>query len=152
MKKSELCIVIFMLGFCGFFYNQTLELPPAAQHYPKFVIGLLAVLTVLQLIKMVVSCHGHLALVNDLPEVWKGFLPKQFFVMAGGCIAFFIAMYLIGFYPASILYLGGMLLFFHIPKKYILLTLVVLMALIYIVFSEFLNVPLPSGELLSEFL
>lgn len=152
MKKSELCVVIFMLGFCGFFYAQTLELPPAAQSYPKFVIGLLAVTTVLQLIKMVVSCHGRIAVANDLAEVWKGFLPKQFFVMAGGCVAFFIAMFLIGFYPAAILYLGGMLLFFHIPAKYTVLTLVVLMVLIYVVFSEFLNVPLPPGELLSEFL
>ena len=52
MKKSELSVVIFMLGFCAFFFYETLQLPPAAQSYPKFVIGLLAVLTLMQLVKM----------------------------------------------------------------------------------------------------
>ena len=45
-----------------------------------------------------------------------------------------------------------MLHFFHIEKKYMAITLVVLMALIYIVFSEFLSVPLPDGLLLEELL
>lgn len=61
-------------------------------------------------------------------------------------------MVLIGFYPSAILYLLFMLHFFHIEKKYMAITLVVLMALIYIVFSEFLSVPLPDGLLLEELL
>lgn len=55
MKKSELAIVFFMLAFCGFFYHETLLLPEKAQHYPLFVISLLAVLSVLQLVKMLIG-------------------------------------------------------------------------------------------------
>ena len=62
MKKSELSVVIFMLGFCAFFFYETLQLPPAAQSYPKFVIGLLAVLTLMQLVKMACSCPAKTVL------------------------------------------------------------------------------------------
>ena len=78
MKKSELAIVFFMLAFCGFFYHETLLLPEKAQHYPLFVISLLAVLSVLQLVKMLIGCHGHFSLVSDADVVWKDFLPRQF--------------------------------------------------------------------------
>lgn len=152
MKKSELSVVIFMLAFCGFFYYQTVQLPPEAQSYPKFVIGLLAVLSILQLVKMLVGCHGKLAIINDHAEVWKGFLPKQFFTFFGACILFFILMYFVGFYPATLLFLIGMLKYFHINNKIILLTLVIMLAMIYLVFTMFLNVPLPEGELLGEIL
>lgn len=152
MKKSEFSVVLFMLAFCGFFYYQTVQLPAEAQSYPKFVIGLLAVLSVLQLVKMLVGCHGKLAIINDDAEVWKGFLPKQFFTFLCACILFFIFMYFIGFYPASLLFLIGMLKYFHIHNKIIILTLIVMLVMIYVVFTTFLNVPLPEGELMGEFL
>lgn len=152
MKKSELSVVIFMLGFCAFFFYETLQLPPAAQSYPKFVIGLLAVLTLMQLVKMACSCHGHFTVINDLPEVWTNFLPKQFFTFLGASILFFILMIFIGFYPSAIIYLLFMMHFFHIEKKYMAITIVVLMVLIYVVFSEFLAVPLPDGLLVEELL
>lgn len=150
MKKSELSVVIFMLAFCAFFFYETLQLPPAAQSYPKFVIGLLTVLTLMQLVKMVVTSHGHYKVVNDLPEVWKDFLPHQFFTFFFGCVGFFVLMYLVGFYVSAIIYLVGMMHYFHIAKKYMAITVVVLMVLIYVVFSEFLAVPLPDGLLLEE--
>jgi putative tricarboxylic transport membrane protein len=152
MKKSELAVVIFMLAFCGFFYVQTFALPKAAQSYPLFVITLLAVLSVLQLIKMVVSCHGHLTVVDDTGTVWKDFLPKQFFTFFIASILFFVAMFFIGFYPTAIIYMALIMKFFHIPAKYSILTIVILMSLIYGVFSEALNVPLPVGELLYDYL
>lgn len=152
MKKSELSVVIFMLAFCAFFFYETLQLPPAAQSYPKFVIGLLTVLTLMQLVKMVVSSRGSHKVVNDLPEVWKGFLPRQFFTFFLGCVGFFVLMYFAGFYLSAIIYLVGMMHYFHIARKYMAIAVVVLMVLIYIVFSEFLAVPLPDGLLLDELL
>ena len=90
--------------------------------------------------------------INDLPEVWTHFLPRQFFTFLAASILFFVLMVLIGFYPAAILYLVFMMHFFLIEKKYMAITVVVLMVLIYIVFSEFLAVPLPAGLLLDELL
>ena len=51
-----------------------------------------------------------------------------------------------------ILYMGFMMHYFKIEKKYIVLTTAVLLALIYGVFSESLNVPLPVGELFYDIL
>jgi putative tricarboxylic transport membrane protein len=152
MKKTELAVVLFMLAFCGFFYHETLALPENAQSYPLFVITLLAVLSVLQLVKMLVSCHGHFSLVSDADIVWKGFLPRQFMTFFIASVLFFVGMYFIGFYPTAVLYMGFMMHYFHIERKYILLTIVVLLVVIYAVFSESLNVPLPVGELLSDYL
>ena len=45
-----------------------------------------------------------------------------------------------------------MMHFFHIEKKYMAITVLVLMVLIYVVFSEFLAVPLPDGLLVEELL
>ena len=70
MKKSELSVVIFMLGFCAFFFYETLQLPPAAQSYPKFVIGLLAVLTLMQLVKMTCQKSGPISCQNSSSHSW----------------------------------------------------------------------------------
>ena len=67
-------------------------------------------------------------------------------------ILFFVGMYFIGFYLTAILYMGFMMHYFKIEKKYIVLTTAVLLALIYGVFSESLNVPLPVGELFYDIL
>ena len=61
-------------------------------------------------------------------------------------------MIFIGFYPSAIIYLLFMMHFFHIEKKYMAITVLVLMVLIYVVFSEFLAVPLPDGLLVEELL
>lgn len=85
-------------------------------------------------------------------EVFDGFLPRQFRVMFSAFILFFILMYFLGFYIAAFMYLLVCLFYFHIPKKHIILVLVCMMALIYGTFDVFLNVPLPDGVIVEEFL
>ena len=63
-----------------------------------------------------------------------------------------LLMYLFGFYIASIVYIFICLLFFRIEMKYILLVLICMAALIYGTFDVFLNVPLPDGIIMEEFL
>lgn len=63
----------------------------------------MTVLTLMQLVKMVVSSRGSHKVVNDLPEVWKGFLPRQFFTFFLGCVGFFVLMYFVGFYLSAII-------------------------------------------------
>ena len=67
--------------------------------------------------------------------------------MLAGCACFLVMMYTIGYYAAAVIYLVGMLLYFRLPVKWIGLTLIVLVALVYAVFSLFLKVPLPVGIL-----
>ena len=152
MKRTDLCICAFMYLFSGFFLTETQKFPPETRHYPHFVIGLLLLLTTVRLGQMVMQYLADKKVENDVPEAFKGFLPKQFWVMFVAFLGFFVLMYFFGFYVASLVYILFCLHFFHIPKKYMALVLLVMLVLTYFTFSWFLNVPLPKGEILGEFL
>ena len=84
---------------------------------------------------------------NDLPDLFAGFQWKQFAFICLGCVGYMLLMHVAGFYIASICYLVGMLAFLRVPRWHIVLTVVVMAALIYAVFTLFLKVPLPVGLL-----
>lgn len=152
MKKSDILICGFMYLFSFFFLYFTMDFPVKARSYPYFVIGLLLLLTTVRVSHMVRDYRREHRIIDDMSEVFDGFLPRQFRVMFFAFILFFILMYFLGFYIAALIYLLGCLFYFHIPKKHIVLVLVCMMALIYGTFDVFLNVPLPEGVILEEFL
>ena len=152
MKRSDICICIFMYVFSGFFLYLTQDFPVQARHYPYFVIGLLIFLTTIRLGNMLLSYRKNPVIVNDIPQIFSGFLPKQFWTMVGAFFAFLLMLNYLGFYPAVIIYLLFCLRYFRIQPRYIALVLVVMVVITYITFTWFLNVPLPQGELLEEFL
>ena len=152
MKKSDILICGFMYLFSFFFLYCTMDFPVKARSYPYFVIGLLLLLTTVRVSHMVRDYRREHRIINDMNEVFDGFLPRQFRVMFFAFILFFILMYFLGYYIAALIYLLGCLFYFHIPKKHIVLVLVCMMALIYGTFDVFLNVPLPEGVILEEFL
>ena len=84
---------------------------------------------------------------NDLPDLFAGFQWKQFAFICLGCVGYMLLMHVAGFYIASICYLVGTLAFLRVPRWHIVLTVVVMAALIYAVFTLFLKVPLPVGLL-----
>lgn len=152
MKKSDIYICGFMYAFSFFFLYLTHEFPVEARHYPYFVIGLLLALTSIRLGYMVRDYRINGKIVNDLPEIFDDFLPKQFWVMFGAFLLFFVLMYTVGFYAASCLYLLVCLKYFKIKSLYMVLVLVIMMLMIYGTFDLFLNVPLPHGVIVEEFL
>ena len=152
MKRTDLYICVFMYLFCAFFQHETQKFPEGARHYPYFVIGLLFLLTTVRLYDMAKQYMKDRCVVNDVPETFKGFLPKQFWTMFGAFLGFFALMYFFGFYLASLVYILFCLHYFKIPKKHVVLVLIVMLALTYFTFGWFLNVPLPKGEILGEFL
>ena len=135
-----------MYLFSFFFLYLTLDFPEPARHYPYFVIGLLLLLTTVR------DYRREHKIISDSSQVFDGFLPKQFWVMFAAFLLFFLLMYLFGFYIASIVYIFICLRFFRIEMKYILLVLICMAALIYGTFDVFLNVPLPEGIIMEEFL
>ncbi len=141
-----------MYLFSFFFLYLTMDFPIQARHYPYFVIGLLLVLTTVRMSHMFRDYRREHKIIDDTDEVFEGFLPKQFWVMFAAFILFFLLMYFLGFYVASLIYLFVCLRYFKIPLKYILLVLICMVVLIYGTFDVFLNVPLPKGIILEEFL
>lgn len=152
MKKSDIYICGFMYAFSAFFLYLTQSFPLGARHYPHFVIGLLVLLTTIRVGHMFRDYRKEGRVVNDMPEVFQDFLPKQFWVMFGAFVLFFILMYFIGFYPAALVYLLLCLVYFKIRPLYIVLVLAGMLLLIFGTFDSFLNVPLPMGELLEDFI
>lgn len=151
MKKSDICVISVIYAVALFFFVMTVQLPEAAQTYPLGLIIALAVLNTLYLAQCLVkaAAAGRKGIVNDFPEIFKELLPRQFAFVLGGCVLFLVLMYTVGYYIAGALYLIGTLLYFKVPPRWIAVTLVVLVALVYFAFTKFLNVPLPAGILFS---
>ena len=143
MKKSDIFICGFMYLFSFFFLYLTMDFPPPARKYPYFVIGLLLILTTVRVSHIVRDYRREHKVINDMGIVFEGFLAKQFFIMVFAFLLFFVLMYFIGFYPAAFCYL---------LIRYMIFVLVGMAVLVYGTFDVFLNVPLPEGIIVEEFL
>lgn len=152
MKNSDLIIILLIYGVCGLFLGMALELNRAARIYPLALIAVLGMLNSLYLARCLLAAvtggrKFHLA--NDLPAIFGGFLARQFFFVIFACLAYMLIMPYAGFYLSGLLYLLGVLAFFHVRPLYMALATGVMGALIYGVFDIFLKVPLPVGIIFS---
>lgn len=146
MKFSDAAVVIAMYAICAFFTAETLALPEAAQTYPLCLLAGLALLNTIFLCRCLWQMRTA-GLTNDLASIFTGFLGRQFFPVLVACVAYLCIMPLGGFYLTSVVFLVGVLLYLRVPRLHTLLTVVLLMVMIYAVFSLFLKVPLPGGVL-----
>ena len=144
MKKTDIGVVAFMYGVCICFLMMNRSLPADAQIYPKFIIAILGGLTTLYLIRMIIAAKKE-GITNGFPELFKGFLPRQFFPILGMAIGYLAALYLIGFYPASIIFMILVLWFMNIRPLTIAITTVAIMLLVFITFNVVLKVSLLKG-------
>ncbi|MBQ7159371.1 MAG: tripartite tricarboxylate transporter TctB family protein [Treponema sp.] len=144
MKKTDIGVVAFMYGICVWFLLMNRSLPADAQIYPKFIIALLGGLTTLYLIKMLITAKKE-GVTNGFPELFKGFLPKQFFPILGMAIGYLAALYLIGFYPATLIFMILVLWFMNIRPLTIGITTAAIMALVFVTFNVVLKVSLIKG-------
>ncbi len=148
MKKSDLGVIAFLylVGFS--FLKWTFDLPDAAQTYPLFLVCTLLFLTTLYTVVQLVKYFKTRTVENDIAKNFANFIPGQFFGVVFACIAYLVLMRLIGYYIASLIFLIGCMLFLRVKLTYIAITTVVMVVLVYVVFSWFLKVPLPAGTLL----
>ena len=144
MKKSDIGVVVFIYAIVLLFYAMTLDLPPEVQIYPTCLIAGLALLNTLYLV-LALKKSRKAGFINDLPEVFEGFVKSQFFMVLTGCILYLVLMYVLGFYLSSVIFLVTVLYLLKVSVRSILMTVVVLGVIIYLVFSRFLHVPLPVG-------
>ncbi len=149
MKHSDIWVIAVIYAVSLLFFVMTIDLPPDAQTYPMGLIVALAGFNTLFFIQCLFRAirTGGIRFVNDFPELFKGMLVGQFAFVCAGCFIFLCLVYAVGYYLASALYLAGTLAFFKVPGKWIALTLVTLVVLVYAVFTMFLKVPLPVGML-----
>lgn len=154
MTRSEICVIVSVYAICLFFFYMTLQLPSPAQIYPLCLIVGLAILNSLYLGKCLIkfskaSTGNGSRISNDLPEIFSGFKFAQFFFVLGACLLYPLLLYLIGFYPASLIYLIAVMLGLKVKPLSMIISVVFLGCLVYGVFTLFLKVPLPIGVIFS---
>lgn len=145
MKKTDIGVVGFMYAICALFLVMTLQLKPAAQTYPLFIIVLLAGLTTVYLVQMILGAKKN-GVTSGL-EDFADFLPRQFFPVLAMVIGYLVVMYFVGFYIATLVFMVACLLYLKVPKLHIVISTVVILALVYCAFTLFLRVKLPAGLL-----
>ncbi len=147
MKKSDIGViaVLYLIGFA--FLAMTLQLPEGAKSYPLFLttllLGLITLYTILQILRYLKTRTVE----NDLKKHFSGFQAKQFFGVCAACIAYLVLIYWLGYYLSSALFLVGCMLFLKVKPLFVAGALIVLMGIIYGVFTIFLHVPLPAGQI-----
>ena len=145
MKKSDIGLTIAMYGIIAFFFVLVIQYKPEVRIYPFFVMAVLCTLNTVFLIKQLVAFAKSKKVENDYKTIFKQFELKQFTVVFLFSLIYVCVIDIIGFYPASVLYLIGTLLFLKVRIPYIALTLVLFGTVIFTAFSKFLRVPLPRG-------
>ena len=150
MKKSDIGVCLAMYAVCAFFLYMTLQLPQSAQIYPLCVIALLAGLTTLHVINMVLGAIRE-GVTSGL-EDFSNFVPSQFFTLLIMILAYIAIMPYIGFYASSILFMTVSLLFLRVKVWQIVLAEIAIFVLVYCAFTLFLEVRLPEGSLVEEWL
>ncbi|MEG1782245.1 MAG: tripartite tricarboxylate transporter TctB family protein [Oscillospiraceae bacterium] len=146
MKKTDFGVVGFMYSICLLFLVMTQQIKAEARAYPTFVIILLFLLTTIYVIQMAIAAKRD-GVTSGIQEVFEGFIPKQFFTILAMVIAYLVAMYYIGFYISTVVFIVVCLLFLNVPKLHIALTSLFIVGLVYGAFTVFLGVKLPLGLL-----
>lgn len=153
MTRSDIGVIAIIYATCLLFFYMTLKLKSAAQIYPLCLIGGLAILNTLYLGRCLLRLSKEKAsnsgkgILNDLPEVFKGFQAAQFFFVVGACVLYMVLLHYIGFYLAGLIFLLAVMWKLNVKPLAMGLTVAFLGCLVYAVFTLFLKVPLPKGVL-----
>ena len=84
---------------------------------------------------------------DDLEHLYDGFIARQFFTVMVGAALYVALIYWLGYYVASILYMAAALALLKVKAKWIAVVIISLLVVIWLVFTLFLKVPLPVGQL-----
>ena len=136
-----------MYAVCAYWYSETVKLQADSQTYPRFTIALLFGLTTLYLLQMLVRAKKN-GVESGVDTVFDGFMVAQFFGCFVAVLVYLALVTTLGFYSSSALFMVGVMLYLKVPVKHIVIATVALNVLVYVAFSLFLGVKLPTGILI----
>ena len=145
MAKTDIGVVAVFYAICAFFYSQTLKLDADSQTYPRFIISSLFGLTTLYLLQMLFRARKF-GTQNSNGE-FQGFQPLQFFGCLVLTLLYLVSVHFIGFYVSTVVFMVVTLLFLKVKPVPILIATVAIILLVYVAFTLFLKVKLPTGLL-----
>ncbi|MBW2146238.1 MAG: tripartite tricarboxylate transporter TctB family protein [Deltaproteobacteria bacterium] len=153
MRRKDVYAVIFVLAVCLLAYWEALSYPHESAYFPRIIIGLLALMTCILLGKLILAgirekregLQVPLEPGEKLP-FWKQEVIRKVVIMLGGSIVYLLIMPSVGFFLTTLVYLPAMIRLLGVRKvRTIALSSFVVLFFIYLVFTNFLKVPLPEG-------
>lgn len=143
MKHQDRIIGIVFIAIAIVFYVVTMDFPEKSQGYPLIMISVMTILAVMLIIQ---------SFIKKPEKSWKELFGhvhwKRFFFVFGSCFAYILLVNFIGFFVTTLSYLIITMVVLKANLKTILLAVPFFMLLIFLVFSVFLKVPLPTGYLI----
>jgi putative tricarboxylic transport membrane protein len=138
------------LAVCAFLYLRTYDFPAFAALWPRVMLALLALLAawiVYKGVRKTRAMRQGQAMEYEGEEERLSFqLVKSPLITFAVVIAYFFALTIIGFFPATVLFLAGFLWYGGARDwKVYVMTVVGVNVFIYLLFSVQLNVRLPPG-------
>jgi len=142
MRRLDLILSLVLLGVVGVFYFLTFQLPENAMIYPLFVISLLLILTLIQLF------GAYFRKTDEEANMFKNIKWKQFFFVLVTCGIYVVLINILGYITSTFIYVLATLYGLKTGKKLSILVSVGFVIIMYFLFNEALNVPLPKGFLI----
>ena len=135
MKHADIIGSILLLAFCAAAWAGTKDFTESAALLPRITIGLIALLSVVQLIRVMMRPS----------EKTVSFKMRKILTLLALTFAYAILMPIIGFYVATILYIGGSMYIYGVRKKAVLLGVPVGFCIFAaLCFVKFLSLRLPK--------
>lgn len=140
MKKNELFLGSVLLLISGIYYYMITKLPEKAAIYPTFVVSILGLLSIIFIIKTLISKEK-----NNEKKIFDGFQVKQFVFVLFMSFTYVGLMNVLGYFTTTFLFLIISLLGLKANKMHSIYTSIGFSIFIFIIFKILLNVPLPRG-------
>lgn len=140
MKKADIKLGFVILGISIVYYFMTSQIPEKAAFYPKFVAILLALLSIVFLIKTAMTNYK-----SSNESMFKGMQVKQYFFVIAVAFVYVSLINILGYFTSTFIFVTICLLGLKAKKLYAFLTAAGFCAFIFIAFKILLRVPLPKG-------
>lgn len=153
MSKMNYFLVILTYAICAIFYYKTLDIVAPADVYPRMLLLFMFILATLLLIYTVradrkAKTQPQADAKTEYP--WANINNKRVWVAVVATAFYLICMVYVGFYVITFLYMVALMYWYsesHTAKTFfqIVAASVVIIAIVYVAFWTFLQVPTPTG-------
>ncbi len=141
-KNNEYILSGVFVVISAIYGLSILKLPTEDTLYPKFVLFLLIVLTIVSFFQTYFSDDNEKA-----EGLFKDFNVKQFGTVLTVGIIYIALINIIGYFVSTSIFMLSLLILLKNSKKTSIIVTIVFAVFLYLVFKMFLGVPLPSGKL-----
>ncbi len=141
-KKNEYTLSGVFVVISAIYGLSILKLPTEDTLYPKFVLFLLIVLTIVSFFQTYFSVDNEKA-----EGLFKDFNVKQFGTVLTVGIIYIALINIIGYFVSTSIFMLSLLILLKNSKRTSIIVTIVFAVFLYLVFKMFLGVPLPSGKL-----